>query len=211
MKNVIDFNLIKLNLIPTSRGLSAESRIKYFFMPLLPFLFLSLLFTTSFAAQTNENLPSQFTLRGAMAAHHGKQGFSAEIRWEYKAPNYWQIRLFGPLGSGSVMVEQNGGTIRFRDGSKTVTSNDPDMLFKQQTGVRIPVTHLSYWVRGRPAPGKTSHEVRDSSGYILSFQQDGFAIEYKKYIQTARGILPSYIRVKGQGTQVKLIIKNWRV
>lgn len=145
-------------------------------------------------------------LSGALAAKGNKKAFSASLNWVQQGPNKYQIRLFGPLGGGTVIIEKTGSIVTYRDGPKTASSKSADILLQQQTGIRLPVNNLYYWVRGLPAPGAVQDDKRDEAGHLTDLKQAGYAIQYANYISN----LPRKIHLQGQGVTVKLVIKHWK-
>lgn len=159
---------------------------------------------------TNSRI-SSWAISGAMAARSKGKGWSASVSWQQQGQGSYQIRLSGPLGSGTVLISRGGGVVTLRDGPKTVTSSNAESLLKQQTGVSLPVSKLFYWVRGIPAPGSIQGKSYDQSGHLLVLKQGGYLIQYQQYTSVGKSILPSNIKLQGNGVFIKLIIKSWRV
>lgn len=109
------------------------------------------------------------------------------------------------------MISRKGGAITFRDGPKTVTSSNADELLKQQTGVRLPVNNLFYWVRGIPAPGAVQSSQRDAANRLVLLRQAGYTIQYQGYSASSKTALPSRIVLQGNGVMIKLVIKRWKI
>lgn len=154
---------------------------------------------------------SSWELSGAIAAKNRRKGWTATLNWLQQGPNQYQIRLFGPLGGGAIIIEKRGAVITLRDGSKRRTSGNADELLKKETGVRLPVKNLYYWVRGLPAPGFVQSAQRGENNHLRSFNQAGYTIDYTEYASVNGMMLPSKIRLQGQGVLIKLVIKHWRV
>lgn len=154
---------------------------------------------------------SSWELSGAIAAKSRKRGWTATLNWLQQGPNQYQIRLFGPLGGGTVIIEKRGSVVTFRDGPKRKSSNNADVLLQRETGVRLPVKNLYYWVRGLPAPGSIQSKRQDANHYLTSFKQGGYNINYTAYTSVNGLILPSKIRLQGHGVLIKLVIKRWQV
>ena len=154
---------------------------------------------------------SSWELSGALAARNKKRGWTAVLNWLQQGPNQYQIRLMGPLGGGSVIVEQHGSLVTFRDGSKKVSSNNADELLQKKTGVRLPVKNLYYWIRGLPALGAIQSVHRDAHHYLTSFSQAGYTISYTAYTSESGINLPSKIQLQGHGVLIKLVIKHWNI
>lgn len=164
-------------------------------------------------AIANENLGantniSSWEISGALVARNQKKSYSASINWLQQGTEHYQIRLIGPLGGGTIIIEKQNGVVRFRDGSKRIESASADQLLLSQTGVRLPVHNLFYWVRGLPAPsGKIS--ARTNNQEISEFHQNGYTISYLEYATGGRQ-LPTKIRIVGHGVFMKLVIKQWK-
>ncbi|MDP1602158.1 MAG: lipoprotein insertase outer membrane protein LolB [Legionella sp.] len=156
-------------------------------------------------------VPSSFELSGAMAARGPKKAWSASVNWVQRGAGSYQIRLFGPLGSGTILIQKQGSTVTYKDGPKSASSSNGDELLKQQTGVRLPVNNLYYWVRGIPAPGAVQSAQRDASNHIMVLRQAGFTIQYAGYKNVGNMVLPSNIRLQGNGVSIKFVIKRWNV
>jgi outer membrane lipoprotein LolB len=154
---------------------------------------------------------SSWEIRGALAAKNKSKGWSAAMHWAQNGPSSYQIRLMGPLGAGAVLINKKGGTITFQDGPKRITSTNADELLMQQTGVRLPVSNLYYWVRGLPAPGKVGSEQRDAANHLVMLRQSGYTVTFGNYT-TVKGVaLPGIVRLDGNGVMVKVVIKNWSI
>lgn len=154
---------------------------------------------------------STWEINGAMAAKSKNKGWSATMNWVQHSANSYQIRLIGPLGGGTVMINKSGKNITFQDGAKTSTSTNADELLVKQTGIRLPVNNLYYWVRGLPAPGVVQSEQHDTYNHLTQLKQSGYVIDFTKYTSVKGIDLPSIIRLEGNGVMVKVIIKHWTV
>ena len=153
---------------------------------------------------------SAWQLSGVMAARNRNKSWSASVNWIQQGPNNYQIRLFGPLGGGTVIVEKTHGRVAFIDGNRRSYSNSADKLLEQHTGVRLPVSNLYYWVRALPAPG-AAHTQYDKNHLLSSLSQSGYNIHYSNYMMVNNKILPGKIHLQGHGVSVKFAIKRWRI
>lgn len=154
---------------------------------------------------------SSWEISGAMAARSKEKGWSAALNWLQQGPNQYQIRLMGPLGGGTVLVEKSGSTVTYVDGPKRVSSSNADELLQRETGIRLPVHNLYYWVRGLPAPGAVQSSSNDNSGHLTSLTQSGYTIHYTNYTSVNNYDLPTRIQLQGKGVVIKLVVKHWRV
>ena len=154
---------------------------------------------------------SSWNIRGAMAAKNKNKGWSATMNWVQNGPSDYQIRLMGPLGGGTVLINKKGNTITFQDSAKKITSHNAEELLVQQTGIRLPVNNLYYWVRGLPAPGPVKAEYHDQYNHLAELKQSGYTINFAKYTSINGIDLPSLIRLEGNGVMVKVVIQKWTV
>jgi outer membrane lipoprotein LolB len=157
------------------------------------------------------NTVSVFTISGAMAAKNKNKGWSASLNWAQQGVNSYQIRLMGPLGGGTVLVNKKGSVVTYKEGGKTFTSSNADELLQKHTGIRLPVSNLYYWVRGLPAPGSIEATKQDKFNHLSQLKQSGYTVDYTRYTSVNGVDLPSLIRLQGQGTTIKLVIKQWKV
>lgn len=162
-------------------------------------------------ARGNGASVSSWDLSGAMAARSQRKSWTASINWTQHGAFAYQIRLFGPIGSGTVLIQKQGGVVTYKDGPKIASSANADKLLLEKTGVRLPVSSLYYWVRGLPAPGSVKSETRDNAGRLSVLRQSGYTIEFNEYMAVSSTVLPSRIKLQGNGVVIKLVIKRWRI
>ena len=155
------------------------------------------------------NTITRWTISGAMAARTAQKGWSASVNWQQLGAGNYKIRLFGPLGSGNVIIKGRGGSVTYQDGNKRETASNASSLLKKQTGVSVPVNSLYYWVRGIPAPGGASGKKYDKYNHLKSFNQNGYHVQYLRYTSFKGVDLPSSIKLIGGGIKIKFIIKSW--
>lgn len=163
------------------------------------------------AASSSASKIGSWEISGAMAARSKGKGWNASLNWMQRGASRYQIRLSGPLGSGTIIVSRNGGVVTLRDGPKTASSSDASILLRQQTGISLPVNNLYYWARGIPAPGSVQSEKRDQAGRLIVLRQAGYTIDYPRYTSVGKAVLPSSVRLQGNGVFIKLVISRWRV
>lgn len=165
--------------------------------------------TQTIAPALSATALSSWELSGAIAVKNSKKSWTASLNWLQQSSNNYQIRLFGPLGGGTVIIEKQGAIISYRDGSKKITSNNASQLLQKETGTQMPVPSLYYWVRGIAAPGAVSATQKDSQNRLISFNQAGFQVDYPAFTAVNSMNLPSKIRLQGHGVLIKLVIKQW--
>ncbi len=163
-----------------------------------------------FVLKQQANTLSHWETSGAIAARNTKKGWTATFNWVQSGIDEYQIRLFGPLGGGTVLIDRHHGLTTYRDGSDLSSSADANTLLKQKTGVALPVANLYYWTRGLAAPGPLDTVTYDALHHIKSFHQGGYTIDYLSFISVHGIDLPKQIKLQGKGIMIKLIIKQWK-
>ena len=165
----------------------------------------------------NQNSPHQqasaltsWEINGSMAAHHNKKGWTASFNWRQHGADNYQIRLFGPLGGGTVLIDRQNGITTYRDGPEAKSDRNANALLKQKTGVALPVNDLYYWARGIPAPGSSTIIKRDASNHPEVFAQAGYTISYPSATSVQGYHLPKKIRIEGNNVLIKVAIKQWK-
>ena len=148
-------------------------------------------------------------ISGGIAAKSPKEAWTAPYHWSQQGPNQYHLRLMGPLGGKTIFIKQNNGQVIYQEGQKTITASSAESLLMKETGVRLPVSHFYYWLRGLPAPGTsyTFQTVTGSSASVLT--QAGYTITYISRSSVKGIILPSKLELRGQGIKIKLVIQHW--
>ncbi len=154
---------------------------------------------------------TSWNLSGAIATRTAKKGWSASLNWLQQGPQQYQIRLSGPLGGGTIIINKQGGMVTYQDGPKKLTSKSAEELLQRQTGIRLPVQNLYYWVRGIPAPGGVRSASYDSDHHLMQMSQSGYTISYGNYQVVNQVALPGKIFLQGHQVTIKLIVKNWGI
>ncbi len=158
---------------------------------------------------STSNKFTSWEISGAISARAKNKGWSASLNWLQQGSSRYQMRLFGPLGSGTVIINKNGHQIIYRDGPKTISSTNAEELLHLQTGIRLPVHNLYYWVRGLPAPGGIQL-AKYEQGRLSLLKQGNYYIQYLGYTTVGNAVLPTNIRLQGNGVLIKLVIKRWK-
>lgn len=163
-----------------------------------------------------------FSLEGRMGVQTDGRGVSGSLHWQHSDGGGDAIALFSPMGSKIADVKSSDGqvTLTANDG-KTYHASDAETLTEQTLGWRLPVTHLSDWVLGRPSPGAITQASWDDSGQLARLTQDGWEIQYQEYKQvpdrqpsdqqTRAVSLPSKLTLRNPKLYLKLVIERWNL
>ncbi|MBS0286248.1 MAG: outer membrane lipoprotein LolB [Proteobacteria bacterium] len=155
----------------------------------------------------NQNWQAQ----GRLAASNGNKGGNASFVWTQKGESY-QIKLFGPFGSGSVYITGHPTFVELKEANgKTTRAQTPESLLKKVAGWQVPLTGLRYWMRGIPAPSAAPNSQKIAQNGVLErLVQQGWHIDYENY-QESSPLLPSKLRLQNGNIKVKMIVTEWTV
>ncbi|MBU1331607.1 MAG: lipoprotein insertase outer membrane protein LolB [Gammaproteobacteria bacterium] len=124
---------------------------------------------------------------------------------------YSDIRLSGPLGRGAARLTGRPGDITLEVANQgRYQAESPEELLQQQLGLNLPVSHLLWWIRGLPAPDSRSRLALDGDSRLARLAQDGWDVEYLRYVEQDGYWLPERLRLTGHDLQVTLVIKDWQ-
>jgi outer membrane lipoprotein LolB len=106
--------------------------------------------------------------------------FSVEVRGERQ-----RIDLATPLGTTVARIDVGPeGAIATGPGMQETRGPDADALAEQLLGWRLPVSGLSDWIEGRPAPGRPSRVEGDGPRPVL-IQQDGWTVRFAENFESS--------------------------
>lgn len=159
----------------------------------------------------------------------GKFSYSSNIEsksgnfdWRQEYDDY-EVRLYGPLGLGTVRISGNNQSILVRSGNKSFESNNPQQLLLESTGLEIPINYLSKWMTGQTATSTATNltyakQPEDIEGmYIQQFSEAGWNISYDEYEQTVLlndetqtyTSLPTKVLLQKGDIKLQLLTRSW--
>jgi outer membrane lipoprotein LolB len=155
----------------------------------------------------------RFELNGRIGVQHGDEGMSGLLRWLH-APEIDEIWFSSPLGSSVAML------VRDEDGVELMTGRDPprraataEELTRAALGWDLPLAGLEHWILGRPAPDPDPARIEHDagSGRLTRLIQDGWSIEFRRYLDTEWGALPALMYLEYGSLQIRLAIDRWEL
>lgn len=161
--------------------------------------------------QRAERLLAQesWTLDGRLAVNDGDQGGSGRLQWR-QAPEGSRLDFHGALGRGAwrLTVDPGGAELAFATGER-YRADSVNELIRDQVGWSVPVQPLTWWVRGLAAPGRVESRQLDADGTLSSLHQDGWKIEFSRYLDVAGTPMPARLTARSDQRTVKLAVKRW--
>lgn len=154
---------------------------------------------------------SRWKLNGKIAVQTAQDSGSATIDWSQNSRQYF-ISLLGPLGAGGLKLTGQPGSVTMQTADGKVSSaSSPEQLLINQWGWDLPVSNLTYWVRGIPAPGSQASTQFDEYHRLSRLSQQGWHIQYLSYTK-ANGIeLPQRMSLESPSLKAKMMIYNWNL
>lgn len=148
---------------------------------------------------------------GVVGFRDSKQASSARFIWQQYTATAFDLRLQGAMGIGALSIHATASGVSAKNAKgKTVTAATPEALVAQETGWRLPVSYLYYWMRGVPVPGIAVTSKKDPSGKLIQLQQAGWTVVYQSYSQTGKGTLPSRVVLTQPALTVTVIVNQWQ-
>lgn len=153
-----------------------------------------------------------WTANGKLALRTADASESASLVWQQNNQDT-HLQLSGPLGMGATTIDSDGQRLDIRRGEErtTLDISTPDAIVLS-TGWDLPLSALTHWLKGLPAPDTEIQqiEVSTETQLLQSLQQDDWEIRFEKYGQFQGYILPTRLQIQRGTTRVKLIISQWQ-
>lgn len=152
-----------------------------------------------------------FESSGVLAIRTSRDASSLHWQWQQQGSQYF-LTLRGPVSFGTVWLKGTPtGVVLVMPDGRTVKAARADQLLLKETGWKLPVSGLYYWIRGLPDPQTPSGKTFDARHRLVLLKQSGWTIRYPEY-QSANGIdLPAKITLSTRDINVKIVIRKWRI
>jgi outer membrane lipoprotein LolB len=152
-----------------------------------------------------------WTLEGRAALRTPQDGWSASLRWDQDG-RWMDFRLRGPVGMGTTRMRGDPDWMVIENSRGEVWGTpDPERELELQTGWRVPIGHLRWWILGIPAPDEPAETRVDSEGRLAWMEQAGWRIEYGGYSRVERYVLPDRVTVENGDVRLRVVIRSWSV
>lgn len=155
----------------------------------------------------------RFELTGRIGVQNGDEGMSGLLRWLH-APEADELWFSSPLGSSLALLTRDDSGVELASGNAPPRrAADAETLTREALGWDLPLSGLEYWILAQPAPGSRPQRIeRDpASGRLALLMQDGWRIEFLRYLDTERGALPGLIYLEYGSLQIRLAVDHWDV
>jgi outer membrane lipoprotein LolB len=149
-------------------------------------------------------------LSAKMQIKTNKECSKVLLTWKQIVQNY-NLHITGPLAVhiADITGDNNHITVKLSDELKT--SDNPNTLITEMTGLNIPINSLEYWIKAIPDPNYPLVKTLNNYGYISELQQLGYIIKYNNYKKFNTKIFPTSIQISAENIRLTIIIDKWKV
>jgi outer membrane lipoprotein LolB len=146
-------------------------------------------------------------LDGRAAVAVGTQGWQATLNWQERGASA-EVHLSGPFGIGALLLQRGADGLSL-DGAPP----SPDVLDQLQArlGFELPLDHLRYWLIGAPDPSAAFDLKRNAQDRASQLNQDGWSIDYDRYMPVSADVLPAHLVLSREGVRVRIAIDRWNL
>jgi len=151
---------------------------------------------------------------GRIAVKSGEQGGQGNISWLQEGGDA-RIGLRGPFGAGAYQIDWSDGdlVVTGKAGEVTMAYTGPDAIehfLTDQLGWSFPARSSRYWILGVADPNFPSQAEFDAGGWLVSLEQNGWAVSYDRFVEVQDRWMPRKIVMESERARVKLIVDQWR-
>ncbi len=148
-------------------------------------------------------------LAGRVAVKSANGAWQARMTWR-QAEDRYTINFQSPFGQLLArLMGDDGGVSLYLPDDRVLTSDEPRQLLREQLGWEVPVMGLRSWVAGMPTDGRISSKSIDGKGRLLRLSQQGWSIDYARYVTIQDLEMPGKVRLKRDDVSIRLVIDRW--
>ena len=154
----------------------------------------------------------KWSASGVIGIRYNGKADSANYVYKQDGDDF-SIKLYGPLGIGSIEIKGNDSKVVFIDNKgKETQANNIKVLMMQQLGWYVPVEGLKSWVKGIPISDKDTNKQIDDNNLVQILLERNWKIDYSGYkIFDGEYPLPTKIKMVRDDLYLKIIVKSWVV
>lgn len=155
-----------------------------------------------------------WALKARVAVRYGDEAATASLFWTQREDEY-QLRATAPLGGGAYLLEGRAGAALLRGpGQEFERAGDAETLLLRHLGWRLPVAHLTYWVRGLPSPALPVEALTlDEENRLGALEQGGWVLQCQDYVSVDGRQLPRRLTLRNadRSHSARLSIRRWEL
>lgn len=144
-----------------------------------------------------------FELRGRFSVTQAREANSGNFLWR-QYPGGFEVDLWGPLGQGRARLIGQGTSLTLVNArGETVADGDAEALMQRELGWSAPLSALSSWLVGQPAPGLPARTNGDA------FEQLGWQVQVTAWAQVGERRLPRRLEAQRGGLRIVVACREW--
>ncbi len=148
---------------------------------------------------------TSWQLDGRAAVSLGTQGWQASLDWRQRGESS-EVHLSGPFGAGAVVVKATPEGISLNGAPP---SADVAAQLRDRLGFELPIDSLRFWLQGIPDPNNAFELTRNPQDRALQLTQQGWSIEYDKYMPNHGDLLPARLVLRREDARVRIAVDRW--
>jgi outer membrane lipoprotein LolB len=82
---------------------------------------------------------------------------------------------------------------------------------QDRLGFELPLDDLRYWLLGVPAPNEAFDLTRNEQDRAQHLVQDGWSIDYDRYMAASGDVLPAHIVLSRGDVRVRVVVDHWDI
>jgi len=152
-----------------------------------------------------------FDIVGRVAVNFEGKAFTSNLRWRHAARGE-EVWLSTPLGQTLAHIESDAteATLTTAD-QQQYRAASVEALTRRALGWDLPLSRLTWWVRGEVVPGGAPAAAeRDQRSRLTLLDQDGWRIAFENYPPEQNGGLPRRLDLRSGSQEIRLLIDGWR-
>ncbi len=142
-------------------------------------------------------------LRGRVNVRYDNESDTPRINWLQQGSEY-HITLWGTFNAGHTTVVGRPGFVTLQSGGETLTASSPEELILQQLGYELPVSQLSYWIKGLPAPDSQPQLVFNELNQLTTIRQEDWTVSLIDMRQYGQLNLPRRVELTRPRNDIQL-------
>lgn len=148
---------------------------------------------------------------GKLGFKNGDFAKSVSFQWKNASASEFDIRLYGALGIGTTRLSQTGGIIKLSNKNGVRQASSAEELLASELGWQIPVSDLTYWIKGHASPAAIEQQTFYPNGNIEHLYQQGWHLHFKQYHKVGKLDLPKKMIAERGPIRLTFIVKTWKL
>ena len=162
------------------------------------------------ALEAKLNKLDNWTASGVIGIRYNGKADSANYVYSQDGDDF-SIKLYGPLGIGSIEIKGDGNKVTLIDNKgKETQADSAESLMMQQLGWYVPVEGLKSWIKGIPVSDKDTNRQINDNNLVQILLEKGWEIDYSGYkMFDGEYPLPTKIKMTRDDLSLKIVVKSW--